>query len=128
MQASSHWGHKHVNRIQDTWKCTVISPTTRVYITRIGYNAIDLQEKAVYITRVHVGYNAIEINQIKKFNISSIFWKQDHILLVHVFGIQIQNSKKMFVDVNKICNIYLYFIYFSLFLFKIVIKILIMQK
>jgi hypothetical protein len=37
------------------------------------YNAIDLFEKAVSITRVLFGYNAIEIKQIKKFNISSIF-------------------------------------------------------
>jgi hypothetical protein len=49
---------------------TIISPTMCVFITRIGYNAIDLQEKAVSITRVHVGYNAIEIKQINKFNIS----------------------------------------------------------
>jgi hypothetical protein len=37
---------------------------------RIAYNASDLQEKSVSITRVHVGYNTIQIKQVKKFNIS----------------------------------------------------------
>jgi hypothetical protein len=42
-------------------------------MARVGYNAIDLYEKAVSITRVHVRYNAVEIKQMKEFDISTIF-------------------------------------------------------
>jgi hypothetical protein len=54
---------------------------------------------------MQVWYNAIEIKQIKKLNVSSIFLLQDHIFLVCVSGIQTKNFKKMFVDFYKKCLI-----------------------
>jgi hypothetical protein len=78
---------------------------------------------------VRVGYNAIEIKQIKKFNISLIFSNNKNIIfLVRVSGIQTQNFKRslsilikyaIFICILSICH---------RFLFKIVIEILIIQK
>jgi hypothetical protein len=44
----------------------VISPVTCVFINRIVYSANDLRENAFSITRMHLGYNALEMKPIKK--------------------------------------------------------------
>jgi hypothetical protein len=46
---------------------------TVMQYNHFSYNAIDLSEKSVSIMWVHVGYYAIKIKHMKKFNFSSIF-------------------------------------------------------